>query len=211
MLNLKIKTKKGVTKVEVPESWQECSLGMWIRLSGWDGVDYVKGFSKIIDIEYDIISRSKSKKLYRMLFDVISWTGDFVDWKNLQTPEYLTVNNKDIQMPDDIGEFSLGQKILVHEAMLNSENINEVLPVALAVYLQPLYSGKDFDRERAIKFEEQMKTLPVLEAYPAGIFFLTRLLKSPNSGMIGLLRLMVRSLRRGVKFQSRRVTLDLRS
>lgn len=211
MLKLKVKTKKGVTRVEVPESWQECSLGMWIRLSAWDGKDYVKGFSKIIDVDYDIISRSKSKKLYRMLFEVISWTGNFIDWKNLQTPEYLTIGEKDIQMPRDIGEFSLGQKILVHEAMLNTENINEVLPVALAVYLDPLYHGEDFDRDRAIKFEEQMKALPVLEAYPAGIFFLTRLLKSPSYGMIDLLRLVARSLRRGLRLPSRQVTIDLRS
>ena len=114
-------------------------------------------------------------------------------------------------MPFDIGEFSLGQKILVHEAMLNAENINEVLPVALAVYLDPLYHGEDFNRDRAIKFEEKMKALPVLESYPAGIFFLTRLLKRPSYGMIDFLRLVARNLRRGLKLPNRRVTLDLRS
>ncbi len=211
MLNLKIKTKKGTTSVEVPESWKECTLGMWLRLSSWDGVDYVKGFSKIVGIDYDIISRSKSKRLYRILFEVIGWTSEEIDWEHLPVPEYLTIEGKDIQIPKNIGEQALGQKILVHEAMVNTKNIGEVLPVALAVYLDPLYHGKEFDRERAIKFEEKIKQLPVLEAYPTGIFFLTRLLKSPSFGIKGLLQLLARSLKREIKLPRWQVVIDLRS
>lgn len=210
MINLKIKTKKGTKEVEAPENWGECSLGMWLRLSSWDGVDYVKGFSKITGADYDIISRSKSKKLYRTLFDVISWTGDQVDWEHLRIPEYLTVNGKDIQVPRKIGEQSLGQKILVHEAMMRSENMNEVLPTALATYLDPLYHGSDFDRARAVKFEEEIKKLPVLEAYPVGIFFLTRLQRSQRYGTRGLLTLLARSLKKGLGLQNLRRTIDLR-
>ena len=211
MLNLKIKTKKGTTSVEVPESWKECTLGMWLRLSSWYGVDYVKGFSKIVGIDYDIISRSKSKRLYRILFEVIGWTSEEIDWEHLPVPEYLTIEGKDIQIPKNIGEQALGQKILVHEAMVNTKNIGEVLPVALAVYLDPLYHGKEFDRERAIKFEEKIKQLPVLEAYPTGIFFLTRLLKSPSFGIKGLLQLLARSLKREIKLPRWQVVIDLRS
>lgn len=211
MLHLKIKTKKGVTKLEVPESWAECSLGMWLRLSSWDGVDYVKGFSKITGVDYDIISRSKSKKLYRTLFDVIGWTGQEVDWEHLKAPEYLTIKGKDIQIPKKIGEQSLGQKILVHEAMIRSKSLNEVLPVALATYLDPLYHGSEFDRSRAVKFEGEIKKLPVLEAYPAGIFFLTRSQSPRNFGTSVLLHLLARSLKKGLGLPSWRVTVDLRA
>ncbi len=210
MLKLKIKTKKGTVRQEIPESWEECSLGMWLRLSSWDGVDYVKGFSKIVGVDYDIISRSKSKKLYRTLFDVVSWTGDQVDWEHLETPEYLTIGEKDIQIPKNIGEQSLGQKILVHEAIIRSKNMNEVLPVALATYLDPLYYGSEFDRARAVKFEEQIKELPVLEAYPAGIFFLTKSPRSQRYGTSGLLILLVQSLKKGLGLRSWRRTIDLR-
>ena len=211
MINLKIKTKKETKSEQVPESWAECTLGMWLRLSSWDGVDYVKGFSKIMGIDYDIISRSKSKKLYRTLFDVIGWTGEEVDWEHLPVPEYLTIDNRDIQIPKKIGEQSLGQKILVHEAMTRSKSLNEVLPVALATYLDPLYHGKEFDRGRAVKFEEKIKGLPVLEAYPAGIFFLTRSQSPRNFGTGVLLRLLARSLKKGLGLPNWRVTVDLRA
>lgn len=211
MLELKIKTKKETVSKKIPESWKECSLGMWMRLREWDGKDYVKGFSLIMDIDYDIISRSKSKKLYRTLFDVISWTGQSVDWENLKVPEFLTINKKDIQIPPNLGAHTLGQKILVHEAMLRGDNITQALPVALAVYLDPLYHGSDFDRERSIKFEKTILELPVLEAYPAGIFFLTKLLPSQNYGISALLRLLGRSLQRGLRLRSWPTTIDLRS
>ena len=210
MISLKIKTKNKTTKVEVPESWEECSLGMWLRLSSWDGSDYVKGFSKIVGVDYDIISRSKSKKLYRILFEVIAWTGEEVDWEHLKTPEHLTIGGKKIKMPKNIGDQSLGQKILVHEAMLGG-SLNEVLPVALATYLDPLYYGKEFDRSRAVKFEEVVKNLPVLEAYPAGIFFLTRSQKPQSFGTNALLRLLARSLKRGLGLRSWPMTIDLRN
>jgi len=183
---------------------------MWMRLREWDGKDYVKGFSLIMGIDYDIISRSKSKKLYRTLFDVLSWTGQYVDWAKLEVPEFLTIGEKDIQIPKDLGAHTLGQKILVHQAMLERDNVTQALPVALAVYLDPLYHGSDFDRDRSIKFEETILKLPVLEAYPTGIFFLTRLLPSPSYGISDLLRLLGRSLQRGLRLQSWPRTIDLK-
>lgn len=210
MLSLKIKTKKGTLTREIPESWKECTLGMWIRISNWDGVDYVKGFSKIIGVDYDIISRSKSKKLYRTLFQIIEWTGEKIDWEHLPVPKYLDIGEKTIEVPKHLGEHTLGQKILVHETMMTSEDVTEALPTALAVYFDPLYHSKEFDRDRAIKFEAQMKELPVLEAYPVAVFFLTRFLRSPSYGIIDLLLLVVRSLKRGLKLRSSRVMIDLR-
>jgi len=189
MVRFEIKTDNGTKSCLCPESWEEVNLGMLIRMKenwDWKKSNMIGLLSALTFQDYSAISNSQ-RDLWEPLFAVMGFVfTDAPKWHKLKKPKVLRIDGVDCKLPRKIGLTMFGQKVMALQLIGNEELSDyEKIPKILAIYLQPLYDGK-FNTERLEHIEHHILYLPAKDAYPIGNFFLKKLLRRKDYGILGL-------------------------
>jgi hypothetical protein len=197
-LKFNIHTSKRQLSVDAPGCWAKTNTGQFERLVGeWDEKDLVQAFSILTGIEAKVISTMIDPELEDWLFVATDYLFREPQYfKELPVPATITIRGKEITIPKKVDGFTIGQSIQVRQKLDEVKMYEEAISYALAVYLQPKIDGGDFDDDKAIALQEEVKKLPITVTYPIGFFLLKRLMKRGVSGwnFVSLIRHQLRRL-----------------
>ncbi len=184
-----------------PTSYEQISVRTYLQImEEWDDKeDLIKLFCIITGFDYDRLNNAKFQEGYEQeIFRGIAWIyQEKIEWDKLVPKEFLIIDDKEIKIPEDIGDESIGQKISIMQAA-SEEDVSELqlIPDVLSIYLDPHFNEYDkpleerkFNKKRAIEFREKILDLPILECYPLAFFFLNRSKSSTKLGESILLRM----------------------
>lgn len=210
MLRFKVVSKDPIDKrrrhtriIETPGSWGECNLETFIKVQSWDGKEDLQLFTMVTGIPYATLNNNVQKSLENYIGAAISWINQPLDLDNLPLPAEITIHGKPVQVPKDLGDLTIGQKMYASQELrkivgektgeVSKEMILRQIPVLLSIYLSPLYFKQDFDVDRCNDFKVQIvPKLPILEAWPIYDFFLKKLNASQKTGLMQIARAIIR-------------------
>lgn len=177
MLTITTRTNKGKKHViRVPESWEEVTVEMFIRIvKEWDGEDWIKLFSILTKQDYDGIFNSKDGNLEGKLYRVIEFVLVKFDFEALKPPSFIMFNSRQVEIPKNIGRLSIGQTIQARKSLEGIEDIREGISIVTAIYLQPLIDKSKYDHLRAIEVEQEVLQMSIVHVFPVGFFLLKKL------------------------------------
>ncbi len=165
-----------------PYAWEDRNLtaGRLQRIySEWDldkdlaDRDFFKLFNILTDNDQEIDRTTENEVT---IGSAIKWV-----WEtpfNPEMPKILMINDKPINIPEEIGELSIGQNIHLKNEINGTKYKEEKIAIATAICLQPLYDNKPFDMKRAVALANKLEEMPAYLIYPIGFFLLNRVLKN---------------------------------
>lgn len=172
-------TSKGERDLDLPNCWEMVTTAQYIQIiTEWDKKDLVKLFSIISGIEYKTLSKTYDPELESALLTATKFVYEQEPtFKTAKLPTHLNIGGKMVKAPTDIGGLSIGQSIHVRREMDTAGTYDELIPYTVAIFMQPEVDGIDFDFDRAMMLEQDIKTMPITETYPLGFFLLSPLMK----------------------------------
>ena len=188
-----INTDKGRREVFIPERWEEVTTAQYIKLSSeWDGKDLIRLFSILTGIPYRVIFDSHDYALEQNLIYATAFIfEEKIDFKSLPVPETFHVKGKEVKVPKDIKGLSIGQNIHIISELQNAQVYDQLIALAIAIYLEPLYTGQDFNYEHAKELEQDILLMPITKTYSLGFFLLKPVMRSGRSSMMPLNRIRI--------------------
>lgn len=91
-------------------------------------------------------------------------------------PDYITISGKQYQKPKALGLNTFGQKLALQSSIAEAEkeekNSVDIYPYALALYMQPIVTGKPYDSDEVDKLLPEIMECKLSEAWPLCSFFL---------------------------------------
>lgn len=175
----KIFTSKGERNLDPPNCWEQLTTAQYIQIiTEWDKKDLVKLFSILSGIEYKTLAKTYDPELESALLTATKFIYEQEPaFKQSKQPTHLNIAGKMHKVPTDIPGLSIGQSIHVRREMDNAQTYDELIPYTVAIYMQPVVDGIDFDFDRAMMLEQDIKQMPITETYPLGFFLLSPLMK----------------------------------
>ncbi len=186
--------KKTTISFEIPQSYEEITLGQYIDRLKWDGEDLLNLVGTMTGLKDEVIRNTDHENVMEQIVSRLGWLStppaffktipdDGTDKKSKETGVELPVPDKirigdytDYLVPKDIRAETFGQKISlqVHLKMSQKDKLSliETIPYALAIYFQPIMENRSYDEERAIRLIPKMLEINLLDAYSVGCFFL---------------------------------------
>jgi len=149
--------------IRVKKEWQTGDIA---------DLDYFKLLNILTDGEFTSYDNTIENDI--TIMDLVGWviTQPFEFEKTL--PKIIYLRGKLIDIPQDPGELSIGQNIhLRRDYMDKSQILEENIPIATAIFLQPLLDGK-FHVKRAEALAKEIEQMPIHLIYPIGFFLLKR-------------------------------------
>ena len=189
MIKFRIKTKKGSKPCTCPESWDEVNIGQLIRFEAWkkskgDTIGLLAAFTYLPESD---LSESKGNQFWTPLYSVLNFVyTEPMDWSKLKMPKSISIDGSLCKIPRNLGLEMFAQKVhalnlITDESKTDDEKILRIM----AIYFQPLVDGK-WNHDRIDHIENICRYMNAKEAFPIGDFFLRRLLRTRNFGMLGL-------------------------
>lgn len=174
-------------KINLPSTWQEVTLGQYIDMINYrDELNTIRLLSIMSGVSYaKLMNIDESKFDYRIM-EAMDFLLTPIDVYELKDVESITINGKEINIPDP-SKCTIGQKLLMQQmtrvAQVQETLHAELIATSCAIYLQPVIDNKPFDDSRLEEIKKIVYTLPLVEIYPVGSFFLNgwlRFLKSSS-------------------------------
>lgn len=173
MLPLKI----GEIKANIPTTWDEVTLKQYMDLQTYrEDLNILRLLSILTSVEYRTLLNINSDSFDDRIMDSIEFIKTPIDIYTLEEKETITINGKVIKVPDP-STHTIGQKLLLQSKIRQLQETGEgshaiLVSYAVAIYLQPLIDGTDFDDTRVEEMRELVTSLPLVDVYPIGCFFL---------------------------------------
>ena len=178
-----ISVKLNGEKFSCPSCWDEMKVRHYIRIiKEWeDGTDiadrdYFKLANILMDGKFTDFSKTTENQL--TLIDLVGWviTEPFDFDKAL--PKVLRFRDRNIDIPEDPRELSIGQNIHLRRDYIEKSNkLEENIAIATAIYLQPIIDNSLFNMRKAEAIAKEIEDLRIALIYPIGFFLLNRALK----------------------------------
>lgn len=173
--------KLGQDELKLPVGWSEVTVEQFLQLRAISTEnDIIKILSILSGISYEKWSELKLANFEKAVDDIIStlsWMSDIPDFKSLPMPKKYMLADKLIDIPDDLKLETLGQRFIFEREIFpcieRTGDVIEVIDKAIAIYIQPRVTGKDFDANKAIMadVESKVRASFIFEAYPIASFF----------------------------------------
>lgn len=173
-----IPLKIGELKCEIPTTWQEVTLRQYMELQNHrEDLNILRLLSILTGVEYRILLNINSDSFDDRIMDSIEFIKAPIDIYTLEEKESITINGKVIKVPD-ASTHTIGQKLLLQSKIRLLQETGEgshaiLVSYAVAIYLQPLIDGTQFDDSRVEEIREIVLSLPLIDVYPIGCFFLS--------------------------------------
>jgi hypothetical protein len=144
-----------------------------------DNLNVVRILSILTGIDYTVLNNSDCSQ-FEPILTLLNFDFKTNPLTEIVCPEAIEIDNKDIEVVQDIAQETFGQKVFAQQAVndMIAERIDkiEALVKVAAIYLQPKVDGK-FDDVKARKLENKLMELPITNIYPIGNFFLSKFVK----------------------------------
>jgi len=187
-------------KFQIPESWGEVNLALYMRLNETvdDDIDLI---ASITGMTREEVENSKTEDIDLLILPLLGWmVTDKPDFTVRKNPSRLKIKNKVVDVPSDLSMETYGQKVHATNAItdvfknydsskleevkddkLFIQKFNRLIPFVLAIYLYTkYYEGEKFDYNKAMEFKDKI-LLPhtnAQEGYAVAYFFLMKLINS---------------------------------
>ena len=165
------------------------NIGQLIRYEAWkkSNTDTIALLAAFTYIPYADLAESKSNQFWTPLYSVLNFVHtEQINWNKLKVPKSIRLDGIQCKVPRNLGLQMFAQKVFsVNLLADDTRTDNEKMLRILAIYFQPLIDGK-WITERLDHIENHCRYINAKEAFPIANFFLSRLLKPRNFGMLGL-------------------------
>lgn len=138
--------------------------------------DYFKLLCILTDTPFREVNPTPEKEA--AIYELTRWVNEQEFPYSKQVPKTITISDVPVEVPDDLGELSIGQNIVLRQTAEKCHYPDEALSMATAICLQPLVDHGRFDYARAKELEKVVRKMKASEIYPIGFFFLSRVKKS---------------------------------
>jgi hypothetical protein len=146
-------------------------------------------------MDYDVLQNCDCSGFDRLM-PLLEFTYQKLDLSSFKKPDSFTFSGREYKTIQDNGQDidpgiqTIGQKVMltmgIREHSEAEQDVIDLIPLAAAVYLQPLTAvtvngtdiSKKFDKDKAEQLSKRFENLPVTTLYPVGNFFLTGFLRS---------------------------------
>lgn len=178
-----ISVKLNGGKYSCPSCWDEMKVRHYIRIiKEWeDGTDiadrdYFKLANILMDGKFTDFEKSADNQV--TLINLVGWVITEPFEFNKSLPKVLRLKDKNISIPEDPRDLSIGQNIhLRRDYIEKSQKLEENIAIATAIYLQPIIDNSLFKMKRAEAIAKEIEDLPITLIYPIGFFLLNRAMK----------------------------------
>jgi hypothetical protein len=113
-----------------------------------------------------------------LIDQVTSWMNPAPEWHKLERPAVLLFGGKNLEIPEDLNLKAFSQsQVFGMEILDKVETLDDLMgkaDLALAIYLQPLHTGKVFSPDDIAPFTVMARETKALQAFPVAAFFLRR-------------------------------------
>jgi hypothetical protein len=155
MKQVKFKTPTGVVETMIAERWDELTFAQILEIERAGQIDPLGMFAILTGLSVAYVD-NLSAELESQLFDIVSPLFDNpIDFKALHRPERILVDGVlcTVPRPDKL---TLGQNIMFLQLAESDADIYSVMADAVAIYMQPVIDGGQFDR---VKLEATKRKL----------------------------------------------------
>lgn len=198
-----IKFKLDNQTYSMPQCWEDISYKQFMELKSWDGEDRLMFLSILTRVPIDIMEQTSVLDLDDRLEPYASFINKEFKVKD---DKQINFRGQNYKIPKELaGKYSLSQKISLKDKVvqctINKQELYDIIPFAVAVYLYPLVSGKKYETEYTEELIPEILECSFLEVFSIGSFFLKRLqgYQSANKKRFHV-RTLVRNAWQGLKF-----------
>ena len=174
-------------RIKYYDSWDSTTTKQYQGIVGWEPEkelidrDYFKLF-KVLYGDYKSFAKDNEPKLW----ELVRWVID-LPFPKLEAPKLLKIRGKYVSIPEDIKLLSIGQNIHARQEIdkaiiLRNKETGKFIDcdcysIVVAIFLQPLVDGGEFDFNKAKELEKEIAEMPITSIRPIGFFLLTDVLK----------------------------------
>lgn len=177
-------------KIKYPTCWPEVTTGQFQRFKGIEKPDLFSGFCAMVDINFTEIAKKKQEDIEVALYQHTSFLFTTREYfRDLEPQKSLTINGRVCMIPLNLEALTIEQNMNIKQAMEGKKVLEELISYALAVFLQPIYDGGEYDPARVVALERDLVDLPIEQTFPIGFFYLSKL---NGYGASGLLKWLLR-------------------
>jgi hypothetical protein len=188
MLVIEANGKKGI---RVPVCWEEVNTRLFQDIAkGWElekpikERDRLKLFSIMTGFELAGIRKSKEEQLLLDLYQVTAFVyNQEMTFKEDKPPYLIKLRGKVWSVPKKLDGMCFEQNLHIRTAIRKCTWLEESISFALALYMQPIVEGREFDYEAAKELEQEILELPIWQTYGPGFFLCSKLRPSGISGL----------------------------
>lgn len=177
-------------RITLPNSWHEVTLGqlLAIRSGTLSTLDVIAilsneavSFWRSVN-PADVVSR---------IMPYLEWSNEAFDWNALEVPDVFRMGgvvgdevkklhmfvglplyfDRVFKVPMNLDLETYGQKVFIESLIGNDMPDAKRVPMVLAAYFEPIYSGQDFNTERLADFLPVILQTSCTEALPIYSFF----------------------------------------
>lgn len=161
---------------EIPQHYGALTLGQFLRLKN-ESPDFIGIISILSGIERAAIEQVEDIDLDYKIAPFLEWLKEPFDLQNTILPSFIEISGKQYDRPTGLGINTYGQKLALQNEIEEKENTAQseidCYPYALALYMQPIVTGKPYDEEEVQKLIPEILKCRLSEAWPIASFFLS--------------------------------------
>jgi hypothetical protein len=176
-------------KITCPVCWAEVSTETFQRIvKEWEPDKSIQErnpvllFSILTSKEFSGMLKNTDENLELAIYQCTAFVYNEEFRQPLDT-DVFQLRGKLIRIPKKLENLTIEQNMHLRRAMANCKSLEELISFACAAYLQPLVDGMVYDHDRALELEKEILAMPIVDTFPIGFFFLSKL---NNSGRLGL-------------------------
>jgi hypothetical protein len=171
-----IPIKIGSISAQLPNSWDEVTLGQYIEMAKHsDDLSIIRLLSILSGVDYLILLNVNADTFDDRIVDHMVFIREPINVHELPAVDSLTINGKSYALPDP-GNCTIGQKLALQAQIRIGQDLNtlhaDLVATAVSIYMQPLIDAAPFNDERIEAIRSMVLQLPLKQGYPAGSFFL---------------------------------------
>lgn len=192
-------TDKEGKKIDLPTRWADTSTELFQKyVKLWDKEDRILLFCIQSGYDYDLVRKSRRFELQKVIDKTTLYPFiESLDFNKLPIPTIFKLRDRWITLPKSIEDLTIEQNMVIKDAMAKVVDLKELISLAVAVYLQPIYDDGEFDHVRYKELEQDILKMSIIETYPIGFFLLSRLVRSGKDGSLSY-RQVIAQLTRNV-------------
>lgn len=183
-------------KVKCPVCWEEVSTRTYQNIKALKEPTLLHVFSKLVDIELNDISQSRSEELEVALYQVSAFVYNQPEYfRDLPPPDDFKIGGKVVPVPKKLERLTLEQNLFLKSKINEGDVLEQHISLATATFLQPLVTGR-FNSDDVFSLKNEVDEMLIEKTFPVGFFFLKKLMNFGAGGyrllfQLRLVRLMM--------------------
>lgn len=175
-----ISVKLNGASYKIPSTWQEVKVRQYVRiLKEWEPEKDVADRDYFILLKIltdgDFVGMDNTLENQVTLTSILGWVVTEPFKFSEKLPKALEIAGKNYSVPEDPRDLSIGQNIhLRRDYIEKAKTLDECIPIATAIYLQPMVDNSLFNMKRAVEISKVIDEMPIAVIYPIGFFLLKR-------------------------------------